>query len=133
MLPTTSLAVPPDQCSGDLGLASADGFFQGESAMTMQRRVFMMNVAATGCALGLASMARAAGMPMVAETDAMAVNLNYKADAGQVKHAKYKAGQQCSNCVLYQGKATDAAAACGIFPGKQVAAKGWCTAYAKKA
>ncbi|WP_180682935.1 high-potential iron-sulfur protein [Tepidicella baoligensis] len=101
--------------------------------MTMQRRVFMMNVAATSCAMALASVAKAAGMPMVAETDPMAVNLNYKADATQVKHAKYKEGQQCSNCVLYQGKATDAAAACGIFPGKQVAGKGWCTAYAKKA
>jgi hypothetical protein len=101
--------------------------------MKMQRRVFMMNVVTTSCALGLASVARAAGLPMVAETDAMAVNLHYKADASQVKHAKYQPGQQCSNCVLYQGKPTDAAAACGIFPGKQVAGKGWCTAYAKKA
>ncbi len=101
--------------------------------MKIQRRVFMMQVAATSCALGLASMARAAGLPMVAETDAMAVNLHYKADATKATHAKYKAGQQCSNCVLYQGKGTDAAAACGIFPGKQVSGKGWCTAYAKKA
>lgn len=101
--------------------------------MTMQRRVFMMQVAATSCALGLASVARAAGAPMVAETDTMAVNLHYKADATKATHAKYKAGQQCSSCMLYQGKPTDAAAGCSIFPGKQVAGKGWCTAYAKKA
>lgn len=101
--------------------------------MKMQRRVFMMDVAAATCAISLASVARAAGMPLVAENEPTAVNLNYKADASQVKHAKYKAGQQCSNCVLYQGKATDAAAACGIFPGKQVAGKGWCSAYAQKA
>ena len=101
--------------------------------MTMQRRVFMMNVVTTTCALGLASVARAAGLPMVAETDPMAVNFAYKADATQSKHAKYKAGQQCSNCTLFQGKATDAAGGCGIFPGKQVSAKGWCNAYAKRA
>ncbi|MCD8514768.1 MAG: high-potential iron-sulfur protein, partial [Burkholderiaceae bacterium] len=59
--------------------------------------------------------------------------LHYKADATQVKHAKYKPGQTCANCMLYQGKPTDASAACGIFPGKHVAGPGWCTAYVKRA
>ena len=36
-------------------------------------------------------------------------------------------------CALYQGKATDPAAACPLFAGKQVAGKGWCSAWAKKA
>ena len=44
----------------------------------------------------------------------------------------FPAGQMCSNCALYQGKATDAAAACPLFAGKQVSAKGWCSAWAKK-
>lgn len=85
--------------------------------------------------LGVAATAQAAN-PMVVETEAQPVSLGYKADATKVdktKFPKYAAGQLCSNCVLYQGKATDAAAACGIFPGKQVAGKGWCSAYAKKA
>ena len=34
---------------------------------------------------------------------------------------------------LYQGKATDAYAGCPMFAGKQVASKGWCSAYNKKA
>ena len=34
---------------------------------------------------------------------------------------------------LFQGKAGDAAGGCGIFPGLQVSAKGWCSAYVKKA
>lgn len=101
--------------------------------MTMQRRVFMINVAASTCAMGVASMVRAAGLPLVAENEPTAVNLHYKADATQVKHAKYRPGQVCSNCMLYQGKPTDPTAACGIFPGKHVAGPGWCTAYVRRA
>ena len=72
----------------------------------------------------------------VAQKDPQAAGLAYKADATKVdktKQAKYAAGQQCSNCALFQGKATDAAGACPLFAGKQVAGKGWCSAYAKKA
>jgi hypothetical protein len=61
---------------------------------------------------------------------------NYKADATKVdkaKQPKYAAGQQCSNCSLFQGKPADAAGGCPLFAGKQVAGKGWCSAYAKKA
>ena len=49
------------------------------------------------------------------------------------KFAKYVAGQKCANCTFYQGKPTDAWAACPLFANKQVAAKGWCSAYVKKA
>lgn len=101
--------------------------------MKMQRRVFLMQVMATSCAVGLSAAVKAAGLPMVDETDPMAVNLSYKANATQAKHARYQAGQQCSNCVLYRGAAADAAAPCAIFPGRQVSARGWCTAYSKKA
>ena len=73
---------------------------------------------------------------MVAETDPQAAALGYKADASKAdkaKFPKYAAGQQCNNCALYQGKAADASAPCSIFAGKQVAGKGWCSAYTKKA
>jgi hypothetical protein len=36
------------------------------------------------------------------------------------------------NCQLYQTKAADNGG-CTIFPGKLVAAAGWCSAYQKKA
>jgi hypothetical protein len=42
-------------------------------------------------------------------------------------------GQDCGNCSFFQGKATDAYAPCPMFAGKQVASKGWCSAYNKKA
>jgi len=73
--------------------------------------------------------------PMVAETDATAVSLGYKADASKVdktKFPRYAAGQVCSNCALFQGKAGDKAGGCPLFAGKQVAGPGWCSAYAKK-
>ncbi|NOQ90915.1 MAG: iron permease [Gammaproteobacteria bacterium] len=42
------------------------------------------------------------------------------------------AGQTCANCSLYQG-GTAAAGACPIFPGKDVAAAGWCKSWVAKA
>jgi len=41
------------------------------------------------------------------------------------------AGQTCANCALYQG-GTAAAGPCPIFPGKDVAAPGWCKSWAAK-
>ena len=72
---------------------------------------------------------------MVAETDPQASALGYKSDASKVdkiKYPRYAAGQVCTNCALFQGKADAAAAGCPLFAGKQVAGKGWCSAYAKK-
>lgn len=98
------------------------------------RRVFMMQVAAGGTALVAAS-AHAQAAPMVNEKDAQAMSLGYAADTTKVdakKYPKHAATQLCSNCALYTGKAGEASGPCGIFPGKHVAAKGWCSAWAKK-
>lgn len=98
------------------------------------RRVFMMQVAtAAGAALVVQE---AMAQPMVAEGDAQAAGVGYKADATKVdkaKYPKYAAGQNCGACALYQGKPGSASGGCGLFPGKQVSAKGWCSAWAKKA
>ena len=98
------------------------------------RRVFILqSVAVAGAAAFVSTAAQAA---MVDEKDPQAAGLGYTADATKVdkaKQPKYAAGQQCSNCALFQGKASDAAGGCPLFAGKQVAGKGWCSAYAKKA
>ena len=97
------------------------------------RRTFIMQVVAGGSALAAS---RVMAQAMVAETDANAVSLGYKADATKVDAKKYpahKPTQVCGNCALFQGKATDAAGNCPLFAGKQVAGKGWCSAYAPKA
>ena len=99
---------------------------------SMQRRVFLMTLATSTAAVG--SLAHA--QSLVDEKDAQAVALGYVADAKRVdakKYPKFAAGQNCANCALYQGKITDKAAGCPLFAGKQVAAAGWCNAWAKKA
>lgn len=102
------------------------------------RRVFVMSVVAASGALvaARASAQAAAAAPVLSETDPQAVALGYKADNTKVDKAKYPqhvAGQMCSGCKFFQGKPTDAAAPCQLFSGKQVAGKGWCSAYSKKA
>ena len=57
-------------------------------------------------------------------------------DAARINKAKYPsyaAGQVCANCQFFQGKAGDAMAPCAVFGGKRVAAKGWSSAWVKKA
>ncbi|MFX1766374.1 high-potential iron-sulfur protein [Paraburkholderia sp. A1RI-2L] len=103
--------------------------------MRTSRRTFMITTAgvATGLALSRLAFADAA---KVSEVDSTALALGYKIDATKVdktKYAKYGAGQACSNCTFYQGKSIDAFAPCPMFGGKQVAGKGWCSAYSKKA
>lgn len=98
------------------------------------RREFMVQVSLAGGML--ASSTVWAQGALLAETDAQAVALGYKADATKTdtkKYPKYATGQMCSNCALYQAKASDAAGGCPLFAGKKVAGKGWCSAWAKKA
>jgi hypothetical protein len=96
------------------------------------RRVFMMQVALGGTALATQ---QAMAQAMVNDKDPQAAALGYASDSTKVddkKFPKHAATQKCSNCALFQGKATDAAGACPLFAGKQVAGNGWCSAYAKK-
>ena len=97
------------------------------------RRVFMMQLAA-GSALLAAGAAHA--QAKVDEADPQAASLGYKADTTKVdakKYPKHDKAQKCSNCQLFQGKASDATGGCPLFAGKVVAGNGWCSAYAKKA
>jgi hypothetical protein len=98
------------------------------------RRQFVQWIPLAACGLAAATPSQAQAT-LVDEKSPQAVGLGYVADAAKADKAKYKqyaAGQNCSNCALYQGKAGAAAAGCPLFAGKQVTAKGWCSAYAKK-
>ena len=75
-------------------------------------------------------------MPRVEESDPQAQALGYKHDASKVEKSKFKnyqQGQVCANCQHYTGKSGEEWGPCAIFPGKQVNAKGWCSAWQKKA
>ena len=99
------------------------------------RRVFIQTLPVACAAVCAGRAAFAADAPMVDEKDPMAAALGYVADAAKAdktKYANYAAGQNCATCQLYQGKA-DPKGVCPLFAGKQVAAQGWCSAFAKKA
>ncbi len=46
--------------------------------------------------------------------------------------APHKAGQNCANCMHYQGKSGETYGPCTLFPGFDVHSKGWCAGYAVK-
>jgi hypothetical protein len=99
--------------------------------MTNSRRNFLMTLTAGGAAFASGAYAQA----KLDEKDPQAVALGYVVDASKAdtkKFPKYAAGQNCASCALYQGKAGDAAGGCPLFGTKQVMAKGWCSAWAKK-
>ncbi len=102
------------------------------------RRRFLINAVLASAALPLAvralsGEARAADLPKLPLDNAQAKALNYVETTEGLTHASYKAGSLCSNCQFYQGAATDEWAGCTLFPGYNVAGKGWCSAWAKKA
>lgn len=84
--------------------------------------------------------AAAPKVELVDENSSQAKALNYKSDRAKVSDAKLKTERQgvafdkqsCSNCSLYQGKPGEKSGGCAVFPGKQVAAGGWCTSWMKK-
>ncbi len=95
------------------------------------RRQFVIMLSATS----LAASATVTAQTKLEEKDPQAAALGYAADSTKVdskKYPKYAKDQKCNNCQLYAGKVTDAAAACPIFAGKQVAGSGWCSAWVKK-
>jgi hypothetical protein len=78
-----------------------------------------------------------AALPKLEVTDPSAKALLYVEDAAKVDRknplaARFAAGQDCATCSQIQGKAGDAYRPCAIFPGKLVAAKGWCSVWAAK-
>jgi hypothetical protein len=76
------------------------------------------------------------GMPHLPESDPQGQALGYKEDGSKVdrkKFANYQPAQTCASCQQFQGAAKDAFGPCAIFPGKAVSAKGWCSAWVKKA
>ncbi len=99
--------------------------------MNTNRRTFFMTLAAGGSVLATS----AHGKTKADEKDPQAIALGYVSDATKTdtkKYPKYAAGQVCTNCALFIGKPSDTWGGCPLFAGKQVAGKGWCSAYVKK-
>jgi hypothetical protein len=106
-----------------------------------RRRATGLLVASTTL-LPLAGLLRSAAvhaqdLPPVAADDPTAVALKYVEDATKAERTDKMgvpgAEQTCANCQFVQGKDGDARRPCALFPGKSVAANGWCLSWAKKA
>lgn len=83
-------------------------------------------------ATAAAPAAAAKPLPKLPLTDNAAKALAYTENAAAVKHAAFKAGSNCANCNFFKGAKGAATGPCTIFPKNSVAAKGWCSAWAKK-
>jgi hypothetical protein len=96
------------------------------------RRVFL--IAAAGGAFAPAAFAQAPAR--LDESDPLAKAQGYVHDASKVDRAKwpkFQPSQNCANCQLFQAKGNDPWGGCPLFGTRQVAAKGWCNAWIKKA
>jgi len=101
--------------------------------MGVTRRVIVLRSLAGAGALFGASLDARAAPAKVEESDETAVALGYRHDTAKVdgkRFPKHAATQRCNNCALYQGAAADEWAGCAMFGRKQVAAAGWCSAWA---
>lgn len=79
--------------------------------------------------VGMAA-AQAEDLPHVDEaTDPTAMALKYKHDAAASERPSED--QSCSNC-MHIGTATGDWVPCALFPGKAVAAAGWCSGWTAK-
>lgn len=75
-----------------------------------------------------------AKLPKLTLANPVAKGLAYTENAAGVKHAMYKPGSTCANCSQFKALAGGGAyGLCTLFPQNTVAAKGWCSAWAKKA
>lgn len=100
--------------------------------MNPSRRSFLAGSLGVGAALAWerAAQAQAARLD---ESDPAAQAVGYVQDAARVDKTRfnaYRPGQNCAGCSLYQGDAGSAWGGCVLFGAKQVAAAGWCSAYA---
>jgi len=99
------------------------------------RRAFVGRAVAGTCILSVAPIGALAAPAHVEETDETALQLGYRHDTKNVdakKYPKHAAAQRCVSCALWQGAAVDPWAGCAMFGRKQVAAEGWCLAWAPK-
>ncbi len=105
--------------------------------MIARRKFIQLSaVAAAGCFVQPGREAGAQDLPQLSTDDPMAIAMRYTHDASTVdaaSRANPAADQTCDNCALIQGTDGDAWRPCQIFPGKVVAAAGWCAVWAPKA
>jgi hypothetical protein len=106
-----------------------------EETASPRRRFLKLAGGAAAAMVLLGSLPRRvwAALPhLSASNNATAKALHYVEDETKAP-PPHKPGQDCAKCVHFQGKAGEAYGPCAIFPGFDVAAKGWCSGFQPKA
>ncbi len=101
--------------------------------MTSRREFVLKFVPLAGAAAALSQGAFADEVPLLTETDAMALALGFKLDTGkadQAKYPKHTTEQFCQRC-LHFTKPTEDVARCDLF-NKRVPKHGWCSGFSKR-
>ena len=105
----------------------------------LTRRTFLQTlaVALPAGAVMLHNETRAQDLAKLDINDPTAKALLYVEDAADVDKSnplavRFEPGQDCSNCAQIQGEDGADWRPCGIFPGKLVANKGWCSVWVAK-
>ncbi|WP_111641295.1 high-potential iron-sulfur protein [Marinimicrobium alkaliphilum] len=94
----------------------------------MKRRDFLKLSTATAGLIPLVNIPvgyAAADKPRLATDDPQAQALQY-IETSEVE------GQYCDNCIHASGDLSEDWVGCNLFPGKSVAAKGWCSVWAPR-
>ncbi len=112
-----------------------------KQSKTISRRGALRLAGAAVVAVPVAALTRgrvawAEEQPQLDESNPQAQGLGYKHDASTVDTAAYPAyqeGRKCGTCQLYQGADGSEWGPCAIFPGYNVNANGWCSAWVQKA
>ncbi|MBB5014286.1 high-potential iron-sulfur protein [Rehaibacterium terrae] len=101
------------------------------------RRTFLVRAATAAVAipLGIRLIDRPAfaqDLPKLPLDNPQAKALNYVESTEGLTHPNFKPGSDCANCQFWTGGDAEWGP-CTLFPGHHVAAKGWCSAWARKA
>ena len=105
-----------------------------ENRRTFLKFAVVGAIAAPLAARLIAQPAFAADLPPLELDNPTAKALGYVEDHTKVdvkKYPKFTPDQNCANCKFYGGGAVRGT--CTLFPGKSVAAKGWCASWLVKA
>jgi len=122
--------------AGDVDTANqSEGTTMTDKTMTRRDFVSAAAVVVPVTAIFASRAAVAQAKPHLDENDPVAKALMYVHDAAKVDKAKapnFKPGQHCANCAQVPAGSSGDWLPCNAFPGKLVAANGWCSAWVAK-
>jgi hypothetical protein len=99
---------------------------------SQSRRSVLKHLLIVAGAGSLPGALRAGELPHLDPHEPAAAQLGYVEKAGEADaktFPSYAPGRTCENCLQLQGESGQAYRPCAVFPGKLVAASGWCASW----